>query len=289
MADGWPAGKSNRGESTAAGAGQGWPRFPKLGRVQVCAICGEQNPDKAKFCLECAAPLRAASPAREQTRRVVTVFFCDVSGSTALGERFDPEAVRGVMTRYFAAVRAALERHGGTVEKFIGDAVMAIFGVPRVREDDALRAVRAAVEARDAVRTLGDEVEREWGVRLDARIGLMTGEVVVGDPSSRQTVATGDTVNVAARLEAAAGAREILIGAPTYALVGDAVTASPVEPLVLKGKREPVSAYRLHAVSPDAVLGRQRRVDVPLVGREQEAALLRQAFARVARWRRRAE
>src|SRR3712207_6792568 len=158
-----------------------------------CASCGVALERSARFCPSCGAPVEMRPT--EQTRRVVTVFFCDVAGSTALGERLDPEAVRTVMNRYFDAVRAALERHGGTVEKFIGDAVMAIFGVPRVREDDALRAVRAAVQARDAVRQLGDEVEREWGVRLDARIGVMTGEVVVGDPSSRQTIATGDTVN----------------------------------------------------------------------------------------------
>jgi class 3 adenylate cyclase len=253
--------------------------------VKVCPACGEENPDRARVCMICATPLAEPAPAPEPARRVVTVFFCDVCGSTALGERLDPEAVRGLMNRYFACVSRALERHGGTVEKFIGDAVMALFGVPRVREDDALRAVRAAVEARDAVRALGDEVERERGVRLDARIGLATGEVVVGDAVARQTVATGDTVNVAARLEAAAAPREILIGASTYALVRDAVVAEPAPPLALKGKSTPVAAYRLEAVRAGATAGRRRRDDVPLIGREREVTLLREAFERVARER----
>ncbi len=115
--------------------------------MPVCPHCGEDNPARARFCLNCAAPLAAASQAREQ-RKVVTVLFCDVTGSTELGERLDPEALRALLARYFERMRAAVEQHGGTVEKFIGDAVMAVFGVPVVHEDDALRAVRAAV--RDA-------------------------------------------------------------------------------------------------------------------------------------------
>src|SRR6188472_1916010 len=134
--------------------------------MAVCARCGTANPDGAKFCNECAAPLAEAAVAREQ-RKVVTVLFCDVSGSTALGERIDPEALRGVMARYFEVAKTAIERHGGTVEKFIGDAVMAVFGVPAVHEDDALRAARAALELRERA-------------ELDVRIGVNTGEVVTG-------------------------------------------------------------------------------------------------------------
>src|SRR5687767_3393080 len=136
------------------------------------------------------------------------------------------------MTRYFEAMRAVLERHGGSVEKFIGDAVMAVFGVPVLHEDDALRAVRAAVEMRDALPELG----------LQGRIGLTTGEVVTG---TEERLATGDAVNVAARLEQAAQPGEVLVGAPTLALVGGAAEVEPVEPLELKGKAEPVPAYRL--------------------------------------------
>jgi class 3 adenylate cyclase len=124
--------------------------------VTSCASCGHENSASAKFCEECGAPLAAAPPAQEQ-RKVVTVLFCDITGSTALGEQLDPETLRALLARYFEAMKTIVERHGGTVEKFIGDAVMAVFGVPRLHEDDALRAARAAVEMRDALPELGIE------------------------------------------------------------------------------------------------------------------------------------
>ena len=120
----------------------------------VCASCGHENSDSAKFCEECAAPLAAAPAAREQ-RKTVTVLFCDVTGSTSLGESVDPEALRALLARYFERMKGIVESHGGSVEKFIGDAVMAVFGVPAVHEDDALRALRAGVEMRDALPELG--------------------------------------------------------------------------------------------------------------------------------------
>src|SRR5213080_3222205 len=166
-------------------------------------------------------------------RKVVTILFCDVTGSTSLGESVDPEALQGLLARYFDRMKGIVESHGGTVEKFIGDAVMAVFGVPKVHEDDALRAVRAAEGMRTALAELNGELEREWGVRIAARIGVNTGETVVGDSSSGPTLLTGDAVNVAARLEQAAGPGEILIGASTHRLVRDAVRAEPVEPLTL--------------------------------------------------------
>jgi class 3 adenylate cyclase/tetratricopeptide (TPR) repeat protein len=193
---------------------------------------------------------------REQ-RKVVTVLFCDLVGSTALGESTDPEALRARMRRYFEDLRAILERHGGTVEKFVGDAVMAVFGIPVSHEDDALRAVRAAAEMRVAI------AEH----RLEARIGVNTGEVVVGGEG--ETLITGDAVNVAARLEQAASAGEVLIGAETRLLVRDAVVVEPVEALVLKGKSQPVDAYRLLEVIGDAA-GLARHLETPLVGRERE-------------------
>src|SRR5207244_1929773 len=168
----------------------------------------------------------------------------------------------------YAEMRSALERHGGTVAKFIGDAVMGVFGVPVLHEDDALRAVRAAAGMRSRLGAVNDELERRWGVRLQTRIGVNTGKVVAGDPDRGQTFVVGDAVNVAARLEQAAGSDEILIGEGTYRLARDAVTAEPTAPLVLKGKVEPVPAFRLIEVSP----GRQRLdrlLESPIVGREQ--------------------
>jgi class 3 adenylate cyclase/tetratricopeptide (TPR) repeat protein len=226
----------------------------------TCASCGAENRDEARFCDVCGAVL-AAEPAREQ-RKVVTVLFCDVTGSTALGESLDPEALRATMARYFETARAAIERHGGTVEKFIGDAVMAVFGVPTIREDDALRAVRAAQELRDAV-------------EIDVRIGVNTGEVVTG---SGDSLVTGDAVNVAARLEQAAASGEVLIGAETYALVRDAVDVELLPPLEAKGKSAPVTAYRLGAVTGDVAYA--RRADAPLVGRDREQRLLNGAWER---------
>ena len=145
--------------------------------MPVCANCGHDNPAGARFCNECAAPLRAPAPAREQ-RKTVTVLFCDVTGSTALGERLDPESLRRVLARYFETAKTVVEQHGGTVEKFIGDAVMAVFGVPQVHEDDALRAVRAAAQLREALEPLNDELDRDYGTTLALRIGVNTGEVV---------------------------------------------------------------------------------------------------------------
>jgi class 3 adenylate cyclase/tetratricopeptide (TPR) repeat protein len=245
----------------------------------TCPSCGEQNPPTARFCVACGNALDVdvpATPPRE-LRKTVTVVFCDVTGSTTLGERLDPESLRRVMGRYFDEMRAALERHGGTVEKFIGDAVVAVFGIPAVHEDDALRAVRAAAEMRRERDRLNEELERTWGVRIQARIGVNTGEVVAGDSSAGERFATGDTMNVAARLEQSATGGEILIGEETYRLVRDAVRVEPVEPLALKGKSERVPAYRLVDVDLWAA-GYTRRLDSPLVGRNDELAQLRAEF-----------
>src|SRR3954468_5472739 len=188
-------------------------------------------PPGARFCPACGGA--AAAPTAAEVRKTVTVVFCDVTGSTALGEQLDPESLRHVMARYFEAMRAAIERHGGTVEKFIGDAVMAVFGVPVVHEDDALRAARAAIDMRAALARLNEELERDYGTRLEARIGVNTGEVVAG---TEERLATGDAVNVAARLEQAAAPGEILLGPETMRLLRGAVTAEELEPLALKGK-----------------------------------------------------
>ncbi len=210
-------------------------------------------------------------------RKTVTILFCDVTGSTALGEELDPESLREVIQRYFDEMRTEIERHGGTVEKFIGDAVMAVFGVPTIHEDDALRAVRAASDMQAALPALNDELERGWGTRIQARIGVNTGEVVAADPTSGQSFVSGDAVNVAARLEQAAEPGEILLGEPTYRLVRAAVIAEPLEPLSVKGKSEPLAAYRLVVLEAGAEL-LPRRFDAPLVGRQDELATIRGMF-----------
>src|SRR3954469_12469385 len=179
----------------------------------ICERCGTENPERAKFCLECAAPL-GAPVADSEVRKTGTIVFCDITGSTALGESTDPVSLRAVLARYFERMKGIVESHGGSVEKFIGDAVMAVFGVPVLHEDDALRACRAAVEMRDAFPELG----------IAGRIGVNTGEVVTG---TEERLATGDAVNVAARLEQAAQPGEVLIGGATLALVRAAVEGEP--------------------------------------------------------------
>ena len=212
------------------------------------------------------------SPAESvrEVRKVATILFCDLTGSTSIGERTDPEALRALMNRYYETARGVLERHGGTVEKFVGDAVMAVFGIPTATENDALRAVRSAVELRAVVHEL----------ELEARIGVNTGAVVAGQGD---TLVTGDAVNVAARLEQAAGAGEILLGDDTLRLVRDAVVVETVE-LSLKGKAETVVAHRLEKLDPSAA-GVARRLELPMVGRGRERDRLRADFADVAEGR----
>ncbi|MGN6799547.1 MAG: adenylate/guanylate cyclase domain-containing protein, partial [Gaiellaceae bacterium] len=193
-----------------------------------CSVCRHVASEPFKFCPECGAPATAAA-AREE-RKTVTVLFCDLVGSTELGERLDPESLRRILGRYFDTVRTVIERHGGSVEKFIGDAVMAVFGVPVLHEDDALRAVRAAAGLRDALGSLNDELEREYGAVLSVRTGINTGEVVT---DTEERLATGDAVNVAARLEQHAEADEILLGETPLVLDRDAVDADPRDPLEL--------------------------------------------------------
>ncbi len=247
--------------------------------MQVCPSCGEENPARFRLCGFCGSPLAAAAPGAE-IRKTVTVLFSDLKGSTDLGERLDSESLREVMTRYFDSMRAELEVHGGTIEKYIGDAIMAVFGLPTTHEDDALRAVRAASGMRRALDVLNDDLDRIWGVRLANRTGVNTGEVIAGDPTGGQRLVTGDPVNTAARLEQAAPTNEILIGDLTYRLVRDAVEVEPIPPLELKGKSEPVPAYRLLAVREGA------RVEPPdptaMVGRAAEMGRLREAFGRAA-------
>lgn len=235
----------------------------RLGAVAACSACGNEIPGEFPFCPYCGAAVSGVRGPSREHRKVVTVLFCDVTGSSALGEQLDPEALRSLLARYFERMKAIVERHGGSVEKFIGDAVMAVFGVPAVHEDDALRALRAAAEMRDALPALG----------VQGRIGVMTGEVVTG---TGERLATGDALNVAARLQQAAQPGEVLLGDETLRLTRDAVEVEAIGPLSLKGKAEPVATYRLIAMHRRE--GIARHADTPMVGRLTELRRLRDAY-----------
>jgi class 3 adenylate cyclase/tetratricopeptide (TPR) repeat protein len=272
-----PPSARDRGAPAARGtAGSCGPRTAgfSLCGVSVCVACGRENPPDARFCNGCGADF-AAGVVPRQRRKTVTVLFCDVTGSTALGERLELESFRQVMDRYFGVARRVIEDHGGTVEKFIGDAVMAVFGVPVAHEDDALRAVRAAAALREQVAALNREIDAEFGTTISVRTGVNTGQVVAG---IEERLAIGDAVNVAARLEQAAAPGEIVVGPQTWWLVRDAVTAEPIGPLQLKGKSQPVAAYRLLQVNGGTGA---RHSGAPLVGRRNQLQTLGEAFARV--------
>jgi class 3 adenylate cyclase/tetratricopeptide (TPR) repeat protein len=203
-------------------------------------------------------------------RRLVTALFCDLVGSTALGEAHDPEVLQPALRAYFDAVSAVVTRHGGKVEKFIGDAVAAVFGVPEAHEDDALRAVRAAAEILENIRELGEASS----LPIECRLGVSTGEVLA---SGDEGLLVGDAMNTAARLQSAASPGSVLIGGSTYRLVRHAVVAEAVEPIVAKGKAEPVAAYRLVEVI-EGIGGLARRLDSPFIGRERHVSLLASAL-----------
>jgi len=217
---------------------------------------------------------------RREVRKIVSVVFSDVVGSTTLAEQLDPESLSRAMTSYFQVASQVHGRHGGVVEKFIGDAVMAVFGIPCVHEDDALRAVQAAVELRDAMTALNRELERELQVTLSVRTGVNTGLVLAGGEDEGQPFVAGDAVNVAARLERAAGSGEVLLGEATYRLVVDAVDVEQVASFVPRGKSTPVAVYRVLTVAPDAT-GLAGRRHTPLVGRAGDLALLDRMLDRV--------
>jgi class 3 adenylate cyclase len=235
-----------------------------------CHVCDEPNADSARFCSACGARLEQEQAGSPGARKVVTVVFADVVESTSLVERLEPETARRVLDRFYDAMRAAVESHGGTVEKFIGDAVMAVFGVPFLHEDDALRAVRATTGMHDGLASLNAELETKLGVKLEMRIGVATGEVVAGDPAREQVFVTGDAVNVAARLEAAAPPGDVFLDEPTLRLVRAAVSTEPLGPVKLKGKAESVSVHRLVEVTKRPT----RRVEFGFVGRESELGAL---------------
>src|SRR5687767_11392840 len=247
--------------------------------MRVCPSCGEENPDKAKFCLECATPLtEERSPSEE--RKTVTVLFCDLVGSTKLAEGKDPEDVRAMLRPYHELLRADIEGFGGTVEKFIGDAVMAVFGAPVAHEDDAERAVRAGLRILETIEALRTE-----GLEISARAAVTTGEAVVAlgaRPERGEGIVTGDVVNTAARLQSAAPVGAVLVDETTMRSSGAAVTFEPLEPVEAKGKAEPISVWR--AVGARSRVGQpEAATRSPYVGRQHEQRLLLETFLRAER------
>jgi class 3 adenylate cyclase/tetratricopeptide (TPR) repeat protein len=249
--------------------------------MPVCGRCGEDNPERARFCLACAAPLTDAVSARREERKRVSVLFCDLVGFTSRAERLDVEDVRGLLAPYYQRLRADLERHGGTVEKFIGDAVMALFGAPIAHEDDPERAVRAAFAVRGEA--VAEQNRRDPALDLHVRIGVTTGEALVAldaRPAEGEGMAAGDVVNTAARLQAAAPTDGILVDETTWRATERQIAYRPAEPVQAKGKADPVPVWQ--ALGPRASLG----VDVAqapasaLVGRERELDLLGAALDR---------
>src|SRR5712691_538291 len=240
-----------------------------------CTKCGRENPDDARFCNACAAPLADAEVAGQE-RKVVTVLFADLVGFTQRAERMDPEDVQALLQPYHERLRKELERFGGTVEKFIGDAVMALFGAPVAHEDDPERAVRAALAIRDWVR----EQEEE----LQLRIAVTTGEALVAlgaRPEAGEGMASGDVVNTTARLQAAAPVNGILVGETTFRATRDVIDYVERDSVEAKGKAEPIHVWE--AVEAHSRLGVDllREVRSPLVGRERERAFLRETLVRV--------
>jgi class 3 adenylate cyclase/tetratricopeptide (TPR) repeat protein len=249
--------------------------------VPICGYCGAETGLAAHFCAACGTPVQPDEAQPHRARKTVSIIFSDLVDSTTLGEELDAESLREVMDEYFEAMRSVLERHGGVVEKFIGDAVMAVFGIPRTHEDDALRAVRAAVEMRGTLAALNEHLSMSRGVTLRSRTGVNTGVVVVGDGLGGQRLATGDAVNVAARLEQAAAVDGIVLGADTLRLVGRYVRASPIGPLRLKGKSATIDAWQLDTLDEDGNRPppASRRA---LVGRRAQLAEIEARFARAA-------
>jgi len=249
--------------------------------MPVCQRCGEENPERARFCLACAAPLTAPTVARREERKRVSVLFCDLVGFTSRSERLDVEDVRGLLAPYYQRLRAELERFGGTVEKFIGDAVMALFGAPVAHEDDPERAVRAALAICEAIAEFN---QADPSLDLHLRVGVTTGEALVvldARPVEGEGMASGDVVNTAARLQAAAPVDGVLVDETTFRATSRVIELEPTEPVAAKGKAEPIPVWRALAARASLGVDVVQAPQTALVGRERELGLLGDALARV--------
>ena len=243
-----------------------------------CPACGQDNPDIARFCLACGAALEAETPVREE-RRIVSVVFVDLVGFTARSEQLDPEDVRAILAPYHQTVRDEIESFGGVVEKFVGDAVMAVFGAPTTHGDDPERAVRAALAVREAVAGLNEEHPQ---LELQIRGAVNTGEAVVAlsaRPALGEAMVAGDVVNTAARLQQHAPVGEIVVGEETYRATNGAIAYEPIEPVTAKGKTTPVVAWR--ALRAASATGERSLSSTPFVGRDREIGLLDATWERV--------
>jgi class 3 adenylate cyclase len=257
-----------------------WRETSYAEAVLTCPSCGVESPATFRFCPACAAPLGTEAPAAREERKVVTVLFADLVGFTSRSEQLDPEDVRAVLAPYHAHLREELERYGGTVEKFIGDAVMAVFGAPVAHEDDPERAVRAALAIRSWV------ADERPG--LQVRIGVNTGETIVNlasRPAEGEGMVAGDVVNTAARLQSAAPIDGILVGAQTYAATKHAIEYEEAPPIAAKGKAEPVSVWAVREARSRFGVDVSQATRTPLVGRDGDMRVLVEALARVRRER----
>jgi class 3 adenylate cyclase/tetratricopeptide (TPR) repeat protein len=253
--------------------------------MPVCAECGQENPEGARFCNACAAPLAAEHAIAREERKVVTVFFADLVGFTGRAEQLDPEDVRAMLSPYYGRLRSEIERFGGTVEKFIGDAVMAVFGAPVVHEDDPERAVRAALAVREAILELN---EGNPTLDLHVRIAVNTGEAVVAlgaRPSEGEGMVAGDVVNTAARLQAAAPVDGILVGETTHRATERTIEYGEAEPVRAKGKSEPISVWEALAARARYGVDVQQSGGAALIGRREELDMLSDALGRARRER----
>ncbi|MDX6607764.1 MAG: hypothetical protein QOD14_2304, partial [Solirubrobacterales bacterium] len=258
----------------------------------ACPSCGAENPTGAKFCIECGAALsptsapaaatagpKAPAESPPEERRQATILFADLSGYTAAAERMDPESVKALVGRTLRLLGEEIERFGGSIDKFIGDNVMGVFGAPVAHEDDPERAVRAGLAMQAAMEGANRQSREKYGVGFSLRVGINSGEVMAGAVGDRYTV-MGDAVNVAARLQAAGRPESVTVGGSTYQASREAISYERLEPLILKGKEEPVPAWEATGVlaEPRRAVG---RAQTPLIGREEEAGLLTSLAERV--------
>jgi class 3 adenylate cyclase/tetratricopeptide (TPR) repeat protein len=248
--------------------------------VIVCPNCGEENPARARFCLSCGTALDHAPAQRREERKLVSILFCDLVGFTARSDRADPEDVRATLRPYHERLRKEIERFGGTVEKFIGDAVMAVFGAPVAHEDDAERAVRSALRIVDAIKEMNEE---RPGLDLSVRIGVNTGEAVVALDArlaEGEGIVTGDVVNTAARLQTVAPTGGVVVGEVTYRATKDLVSYEPLDPVTVKGKAEPLPIWRAVEARSRFGVDVEQGTRTPFVGRQNDFAVLTQTFDR---------